>query len=123
MDQAIRGLFNPYAIQMGVSSQVETHGDDMTPIDKGHSWSDWSEHTSAKTNHANSEYDRYLHDDLFPCDDDSFKHWLPWPMLSWLLLLLLYHLSPLLAPVVVLSMITGPDLQEPVDTVFGHKSG
>ncbi|XP_021314613.1 zinc finger BED domain-containing protein RICESLEEPER 2 [Sorghum bicolor] len=72
VDQAIRGLFNAYATQMGGSSHVETHGDDMTSVDKGHSWSDWSEHISAKRNHANSEYDRYLRDDLFPCDDDSF---------------------------------------------------
>jgi hypothetical protein len=72
VDQAIRGLFNAYSTQMGGSSQVEIHGDDMTPAGKGHSWYDWSEHTSAKRNQVNSEYDRYLHDDLFSCDDDSF---------------------------------------------------
>jgi len=80
VDQAIRGLFNAYATQIGGSSQVETHGDDMTPVDKGHSWSDWSEHTSAKRNHANSEYDRYLRDDLFPSDDDNFDILNRWKM-------------------------------------------
>jgi hypothetical protein len=72
VDQAIRRLFNAYSTQMGGSSQVETHGDGMTPAGKGHSWSDWSEHTSAKRDQENSEYDRYLRDDLFPCDDESF---------------------------------------------------
>jgi len=38
---------------MGGSSQVETHGDDMTPAVKGHSWYNWSEHTSAKRNQVN----------------------------------------------------------------------
>jgi hypothetical protein len=72
VDQAIRRLFNAYSAQMGGSSQVENHGDDMTAVGKGHSWSDWSEHTSAKRKEENSEYDRYLRDDLFPCDDESF---------------------------------------------------
>jgi hypothetical protein len=72
VDQAIRRLFNAYSTQVGGSSQVETHGDDMTAVGKGHPWSDWSEHTSAKRKEENSEYDRYLRDDLFPCDDESF---------------------------------------------------
>jgi hypothetical protein len=41
VDQAIRRLFNAYSAQMGGSSQVETHGDDVTTVGKGHSWSDW----------------------------------------------------------------------------------
>jgi hypothetical protein len=57
---------------VGGSSQVEAHGHDMTAVGKGHPWSDWSEHTSAKRKEENSEYDRYLRDDLFPCDDESF---------------------------------------------------
>nr|AWA44754.1 putative transposase [Saccharum officinarum] len=60
LDQTIRRLFNAYSTQMGGSSQVETHGDDMTVVGKGHSWSDWSEHTSAKRKEENSEYDRLV---------------------------------------------------------------
>lgn len=126
VDQTIRRLFNAYSTQMGGSSQVETHGDDMTPAGKGHSWFDWSEHTSAKRNQVNSEYDRYLRDDLFPCDDDSFDILNWWKMHASKYPTLAAMARDILAVTAStvpsesafsnsgrLSLITGPDLQAP----------
>ena len=59
--------------------QSSTQGNGTASSLKGH-WADWSTHVSAESNQVTGELDRYLHDDLFPCDDDSFDilHW--WKM-------------------------------------------
>ncbi|KAK3129774.1 hypothetical protein QOZ80_6BG0484490 [Eleusine coracana subsp. coracana] len=45
-------------------------------------WSDWSQHLKVQKQQGTSELDRYLQDELFPCEDDCFDilHW--WKMHS-----------------------------------------
>jgi len=79
VDRAVRSLFNGYSSETGDSFQSSTQGNGTASSLKGH-WADWSTHVSAESNQVTGELDRYLHDDLFPCDDDSFDilHW--WKM-------------------------------------------
>ena len=81
VDDAIRSLFNAYSAEMGDSSNCSARGNDnATSVKGGHSWSDWSNHMNAQRNPASGELERYLLDELFLCDDDTFDilHW--WKM-------------------------------------------
>lgn len=99
VDEALRSLFAGYSSQIEDNANHFTQGNGNVAAQKSKPWSDWSHHMSAQKNqskpwsdwshHMNeqknpvtSELDRYLRDDLFPCDDDDFDilHW--WKMHS-----------------------------------------
>ena len=65
---------------MGESFNSAAQEGEITSSGKVHSWSDWSQHMSYRSNQVTGELDRYYRADLFPCDDDSFNilHW--WKM-------------------------------------------
>jgi len=65
---------------MGESSNSAAQEGEITSSGKVHSWSDWSQHMSYRSNQVTGELDRYYRADLFSCDDDSFDilHW--WKM-------------------------------------------
>ena len=65
---------------MGESFNSAAQEGEITSSGKVHSWSDWSQHMSYRSNQVTGELDRYYRDDLFPCDDNSFDilHW--WKM-------------------------------------------
>ncbi|CAN6170814.1 unnamed protein product, partial [Urochloa humidicola] len=78
--QALRSLYNGYASEMGESSNYSSQRSENGTSVKSHSWSDWSNHMSAQRNQFTGELDRYLHDDLFPCDDEDFDILYWWRM-------------------------------------------
>ncbi|CAN6170815.1 unnamed protein product [Urochloa humidicola] len=65
---------------MGESSNYSSQRSENGTSVKSHSWSDWSNHMSAQRNQFTGELDRYLHDDLFPCDDEDFDILYWWRM-------------------------------------------
>ncbi|WVZ53546.1 hypothetical protein U9M48_004472 [Paspalum notatum var. saurae] len=80
VDKAIRSLFSGYSSHMGDTFSSSTQENQQVAVPKSHSWSDWRQHTIGRSNQGTSELDKYLQEDLFPCDDDDFDilHW--WKM-------------------------------------------
>jgi hypothetical protein len=76
VDKTLRNLFNGYSSEMENTSS-DAQGNETSTAGKSNSWSDWFQHISARNNQVSGELDRYLHDNLFPCDDESFDilHW------------------------------------------------
>ncbi|KAL6646281.1 hypothetical protein ACP70R_017889 [Stipagrostis hirtigluma subsp. patula] len=65
---------------MGDTFSHMTRGSEARTAVQGCPWSDWSHHLSVRGKQATSELDRYLQDELFPCDESNFDilHW--WKM-------------------------------------------
>lgn len=80
VDKAIRSLFSGYSSHIGHTFSSSSQENATVTVTNSASWSDWSQHTSGQSSRETSELDRYLQDDLFPCDDDNFDilHW--WKM-------------------------------------------
>jgi hypothetical protein len=80
VDKAIRSLYSGYSSEIGESFNNSAQGGESANLEKVHSWSDWSQHMSYQSNKVTGELDRYLRDELFPCDSDHFDilHW--WKM-------------------------------------------
>ncbi|CAL5077025.1 unnamed protein product [Urochloa decumbens] len=78
VDTALSDLFSAY------SSPTEDTSDQQSGTSSRQDclWSDWSHHLSVQRKQGTNELDRYLQDDLFPCDEDDFDilHW--WKMHS-----------------------------------------
>jgi len=76
VDKTLRNLFNGYSSEMRNTTSA-AQGNETSTVGKSNSWSDWFQHISVRNNQVSSELDRYLHDDLFPCNDESFDilHW------------------------------------------------
>jgi hypothetical protein len=81
VDEAIRSLFNGYSSEIrGDKSNSAEADDSVTSIKGCSSWSDWSSHVRAQSNQRTGELDRYLRDDLFPCNDGGFDILYWWKM-------------------------------------------
>ncbi|CAO2185199.1 unnamed protein product [Urochloa humidicola] len=80
IDEAVRALFSGYSSEMADDTATSTHANDNATLGKGSSWSDWSKHISTQRKQVTGELDRYLCDDLFPCDEDDFDVLYWWKM-------------------------------------------
>jgi hypothetical protein len=80
VDKAIRSLYSGYSSEMGESFNNSAQGGESANSEKVHSWFDWSQHMSYQSNKVTGELDRYLRDELFPCDGDHFDILYWWKM-------------------------------------------
>ncbi|KAL6845617.1 hypothetical protein ACP4OV_025112 [Aristida adscensionis] len=77
VDEAMKNLFSGYSSQIGETFNYPTRESETATMGQGCPWSDWTQHVSAHRKQGTSELNRYLVDDLFPCDKDGFDilHW------------------------------------------------
>jgi hypothetical protein len=82
VDIALANLFAAYSSQTRDGFEHINQQSDTMSTAQGYPWSDWSHYLSIQSKQGSNELDRYLQDELFPCDEEGFDilHW--WKMHS-----------------------------------------
>ena len=82
VDNALTNLFAAYSSEIGDGFEHTNRESDTMSTSQGCPWSDWSHYLSIQSKQGTNELDRYLQDELFPCEEDGFDILYWWKMHS-----------------------------------------